>query len=1715
MNNPKNPRFKNRRSRQNLTTFNPPPQPRVQSLHPGEAAVLGGQILWTANALGAITHLNPTWQTYTGMDLEASLAWGFLQALHPEDRPLWHRTFAGEETSVDLPQKRLGVVVWEMELRLLGIDGIYRWMLVQAVPTWGKNGEVVAWAGTYTDIDSLKQTQLQLQEKQEFIENVIASCSEAIIAGDANGTIQIFNQAAQKLYGAAEEKSSAIALKSGQTGEKLVSGFHLSRSTAQDSMGNVPGNSEVVEETSTPLETLPLEEALQTEFPSEKELVLVPKSGQTRIILGNSNPIFNPGGIKLGAVTLMRDITQRKQREQACFTLYAETQQQVRVLHTQLLESDRRSPLQHPPLPPATAPESVEESGGQTLPQTENETEFQEFAELFQALNIISPYDMAGLLWDRKGELQGVMDCHRLLADSLWERLEKLLLGVFPDAKRRSLDPEAVVWSISLPEGSGDDETPITELASMLLFPIMGRSNPQPVGLLFLVAEGRSPMSAYQLGLLEGLVQQVSETLQRLFPSYLASSSLEGGSGNSRCDRPGNSLENPTVGFLESPGSAEIAPENLAATAEERGQATPTERQSNHSRCDRDRASAASASNQPSPDNRGALPVEVFSLLSQAFNPSRSPHPQNLTGASPVLAGGEPLALNDPSNRSINHSREAVSNCSESFPCSPDSPDPNPKPGVESSRVQKNYPPGESDLLYDSVNYCREMEGWNAREKMSEPTITEGPSDPPTSGEATGDEGILIYDAHGILTTCNPSAERILGLKAGELIGRSYQEPGYSSVLSDGSPLEGDRHPVAVTFQTGQPQSHTILGIYKPDQTLTWISLDVQLLFDNDFDNEERHPCAVIACFRQMDSTTEGEHSREQGQPQYQFIVEQSKDLIARHSPRGIYLYASSASCCLLGYEPGELIGQSIYGFVHREDVATVSQILNSLSRESAPDRVTYRHRRKDGTYVWLETTLRLALNPERGLEPEAIAVSRDITPRKENEEKTFALNQELNCLVRKQSLQLEAARQLKDELLLREQLARKVAEAAKTLLSTERQRIAESRSFLAEATTLLTTSLDYQTTLENLAGLLVPRFGDWCAINVRESEPGPSGSSEENYRCVAVACMDPAQKEAVWALQKGYPADGGGQYLYLQQLLEIRRSPSRSDWGERENGADFCFGISDDELIAIAQDPEHLALLRSLDCQAYVWLPIRFGDRTFGSILLVCGNHQHSRRLRLQGDATYSQSDLSLIEDLVRRGAMTLEKALLYREARETGENLRQTVCIVGERQRQLRTLQQLANLLNQRIADLPRLLQLMVEAVCEAIPKAQFCLIVLHDRKLNRLELMATAGTGTQNLPIGIPLKTKDSLLSQVFSTGQPLLRCHSLDGLNAASERETLPGELPACVYAVPIESARAGRLGVLAVGNWEEQGAFEVEDLRQMVTAVGEQAAIAINNARSIEILEERDQLLQAQNHILACQNQELEAKRQQIEHQNWQLREASRLKSEFLATMSHELRTPMNSILGFSQVLLRGRRHPLPDQQKQMVERILNNGKQLLALIDDILDLSKIEAGHSELKLEEFEVDLLVSATCEELRVFAQKKNLTLQFSSTLDNPLVVGDRLRLRQVVTNLVSNAIKFTNSGGVEVTLLSSASDCVEISVKDTGIGIPQEQLNHIFEAFRQGDQTTTREYSGTGLGLALSNSLVRLMQGTISVESQLNEGSTFSIHIPRAFPALSERE
>ncbi|MGH1393043.1 MAG: ATP-binding response regulator [Trichormus sp.] len=261
-----------------------------------------------------------------------------------------------------------------------------------------------------------------------------------------------------------------------------------------------------------------------------------------------------------------------------------------------------------------------------------------------------------------------------------------------------------------------------------------------------------------------------------------------------------------------------------------------------------------------------------------------------------------------------------------------------------------------------------------------------------------------------------------------------------------------------------------------------------------------------------------------------------------------------------------------------------------------------------------------------------------------------------------------------------------------------------------------------------------------------------------------------------------------------------------------------------------------------------------------------------------------------------------------------------------------------------------------------------------------------------------------------------------------------------------------------------------------------------------------------QQLKESHEQLLRKNQELERQREQIQLQNFKLLEASRLKSQFLATISHELRTPMNAIIGFAQILLRPKFGKLTHQQADMVERILNNGKHLLMLVNEVLDFSKLEEGRLALEPELFDLVKVTQNAVTQMRSLAEAKKLSLILKIDIVNPVVFNDPARVKQILLNLLSNSIKFTESGKIWVEVKELGDNRVAIAVRDTGIGISSQDFQHIFEAFRQVDQSITRKYPGTGLGLAIINSLVKMMGGKIFLESEVGVGSLFKIELPR---------
>ena len=342
----------------------------------------------------------------------------------------------------------------------------------------------------------------------------------------------------------------------------------------------------------------------------------------------------------------------------------------------------------------------------------------------------------------------------------------------------------------------------------------------------------------------------------------------------------------------------------------------------------------------------------------------------------------------------------------------------------------------------------------------------------------------------------------------------------------------------------------------------------------------------------------------------------------------------------------------------------------------------------------------------------------------------------------------------------------------------------------------------------------------------------------------------------------------------------------------------------------------------------------------------------------------------------------------------------------------------------------------------------------------------------------------------------------RLPDIDGLQLIADIKTLNLNLPLIVLTgqgdekIAVEIMKAGAADYLA------KSAIEPSSLAK---SIGN--AIRIHQAeQAVELANKR---LRATNELLVSKNQELERQQQQIKLQNVQLQKAYRLKSDFLATMSHELRTPMNAIMGFSQLLLRQYPEPLSSQQQNLVQRIFNNSKSLLDMINEMLDFSKIEAGKFKPTPQRFNLTNLVNLTIEKLCSLAVQKQLQLTAQIELKDPILFQDSKSIERILINLLSNAIKFTETGEINVRVWEK-NGTIAIAVSDTGVGIDPENYDKIFEAFRQADQSFTRHHSGTGLGLAITKSLVKMIRGRILLQSELDRGSTFTIEIPRRYDA-----
>jgi len=296
---------------------------------------------------------------------------------------------------------------------------------------------------------------------------------------------------------------------------------------------------------------------------------------------------------------------------------------------------------------------------------------------------------------------------------------------------------------------------------------------------------------------------------------------------------------------------------------------------------------------------------------------------------------------------------------------------------------------------------------------------------------------------------------------------------------------------------------------------------------------------------------------------------------------------------------------------------------------------------------------------------------------------------------------------------------------------------------------------------------------------------------------------------------------------------------------------------------------------------------------------------------------------------------------------------------------------------------------------------------------------------------------------------------------------------------------------------------------------------EQTQIGINTAlsnlmadeRTRELAEEltiQNEELQAQSEELQSQTVEMRAQADQLEAQQARIQEAD--KSEFLSNMSHDLRTPLNSVMALSQLMLSKGTGKEPEKEAEYLRVIERNGRHLLNLINDVLDISKIESGHVDFVLTDFDPSLTLQRVIESIHPLADKKGLSLKLSKE-NVPFMHSDEDRVRQILFNLLSNAVKFTDEGEIEISIAAS-QEKISFVVRDTGIGISEADLSYIFDEFRQADGSATRRHEGTGLGLTICHKTAKLLGGDITVQSAQGKGSAFTLILPLRCPEMISR-
>lgn len=543
---------------------------------------------------------------------------------------------------------------------------------------------------------------------------------------------------------------------------------------------------------------------------------------------------------------------------------------------------------------------------------------------------------------------------------------------------------------------------------------------------------------------------------------------------------------------------------------------------------------------------------------------------------------------------------------------------------------------------------------------------------------AAAAEGIVLQYADGTIFTCNASAERILGLTAEQMMGRTSLDPLWSSIYEDGSPFPGEQHPSMVTLRTGEPQSNVTMGIRKPDGTLTWISINTRPLFQAN----ETKPFAVVASFFDITERKQAEEALRKTEQRYRSVVDKVKEVIFQTDAAGLWTFLNPAWTEITGFLVAESLGTLFLNYIHPDDRQRNLELFQPLiQREKEYCRHEIRYLTKAGGFRWIEVFARLTLEDD-GTILGTSGTLNDITQRKQAEEERVRL--------------------------IQEQIARTLAETAQL-----------RSAFLAEASEVLASSLDYEQTLKSVARLAVPYFADWCAVDLLNEDGTISR--------VAVAHSDPEKVQLGWEVAQLFPRrldEGYG----ISEVMKTGQSQ-------------IVIAITDEQLMASVPNPEYLKILQGLGLKSCIIAPLQARGRVLGSVSFIFS--ESSRQYRME--------DLELAEDLARRAAIAIDNAHLYHKAQKS----KQAAETAADRTARL---QMVTAALSESLTPV-QVAEVIVEQ-STAVLEADAVLIALVNKEGTNLEIVRAVGYPVSPEKVQQQIPINESFpLAEAVRTKQPV--------------------------------------------------------------------------------------------------------------------------------------------------------------------------------------------------------------------------------------------------------------------------------------------------------------------------------------------------------------------